>query len=512
MASLPEEFTHGEQRFQSLEKCSTENRERQSIACDLYGTLVRSRASFPYFMLVAFEAGSVLRAIILLLSSPVAWFIYHCISESACIKLLIFVTFVGLRVKEIETCARTVLPRFYTSDLHWETWRVFSSFGKRYVITGSPRVMVEHFAKEYLGADEVICTEIEVSSGGRATGFVRPPGVLLSMDKRNALKAACDGKDAPDVGVGDRKHDHPFLTYCKEGYVVPADSGCQSAAPNGRLAKSIVFHDGRLVQCPSPLCSLLMLIWLPIGFVLAIIRIVVGTLLGKMRMSWLFYAYNLLGVRIRVKGTPPTQANSGDPKLGLLFICTHRTLLDPIILSIALGRPVTAVTYSISRLSEFLSPIKTVALTRRRDADAAMIRKLLQEGDLVMCPEGTTCREPFLLRFSALFAELSDQIVPVAMKNAMSLFHGTTVTGWKGMDPFFFFMNPSPLYEVTFLNQLPQELTCSAGKNSYEVANHIQRVLGGVLGFECTNLTRRDKYRILAGTDGSVETTIPKLP
>lgn len=165
-------------------------------------------------MLVAFEAGSVVRAAILLLSSPIAWLIYHCISESAGIKLLIFVTFAGLRVTRIETCARAVLPRFYADDLHAETWRIFSSFGKRYVITGSPRVMVENFAKEYLGADEVIGTEIQVSSGGRATGFVKPPGVLLGMDKRNALKAACDGKDAPHVGIGDRKHDYAFLAHC----------------------------------------------------------------------------------------------------------------------------------------------------------------------------------------------------------------------------------------------------------------------------------------------------------
>lgn len=213
---VPDEQTQeAEASFPMLENCSTEGRGKQSIACDLYGSLVRSRSSFPYFMLVAFEAGSVLRAVILLLSSPVAWFTYHCISESAAIKLLIFVTFAGLRVKKIETCARAVLPRFYADDLHAETWRVFSSFGKRYVITGSPRIMVETFAKEYLDAHEVIGTEIQVSNSGRATGFVKPPGVLLGVDKRNALKAACDGKDEPDVGVGDRKHDYPFLAFCK---------------------------------------------------------------------------------------------------------------------------------------------------------------------------------------------------------------------------------------------------------------------------------------------------------
>lgn len=87
--------------FGAIDKCSCENRESQRIACDLYGTLVKSRSSFPYFMLVAFEAGGILRSVLLLLASPFAWLLYHCVSESAGIKLLIFVTFAGLQVTKL---------------------------------------------------------------------------------------------------------------------------------------------------------------------------------------------------------------------------------------------------------------------------------------------------------------------------------------------------------------------------------------------------------------------------
>lgn len=72
------------------------------------------------------------------------------------------------------------------------------------------------------------------------------------------------------------------------------------------------------------------------------------------------------------------------------------------------------------------------------------------------------------------------------------------------MDPFYFFMNPSPAYDVTFLEKLPEDLTCGGGKSSHEVANCIQRMIAAALSYECTGFTRKDKYRALARNDGDV--------
>ncbi|XP_022869650.1 glycerol-3-phosphate 2-O-acyltransferase 6-like [Olea europaea var. sylvestris] len=462
------------------------------------GTLLIGRSSFPYFALVAFEVGGILRLLFLLLATPLAGLLYYYISESAGIRVLIFATFAGMKVSSIESVARAVLPKFYSSDLHPETWRVFSSCGRKCVLTANPRIMVEASLKEYLGADLVIGTEIATFKG-RATGLVASPGILVGKNKADALRKAF-GNTAPEIGLGDRKTDFPFMELCKESYVVPSKPEVVPVSLD-KLPKPIVFHDGRLVHKLSPLMALLTILWIPVGFILACLRIAAGALLP---MPLVYYAFWALGVRVNVKGTPPPPPKKSIGQSGVLFICSHRTLLDPIFLSTALGRPIPAVTYSLSRLSEIISPIKTVRLSRDRIKDANMIKKLLEEGDLVICPEGTTCREPFLLRFSSLFAELTDQLVPVAMSNRMSMFHGTTARGWKGMDPFYFFMNPSPAYEVTFLNKLPEDLTCSAGKSSHDVANYIQRMIAATLSYECTNFTRKDKYRALAGNDGTV--------
>lgn len=271
--------------------------------------------------------------------------------------------------------------------------------------------------------------------------------------------------------------------------------------PKHKYPRKLIFHDGRLAFRPTFSATLVMFAWLPFGLFLCILRAVAAVLLP----------YELALPILAFSGIKGTMTGSFVPSKedhksrGKLYVCNHRTLLDPVYISVVLRKPVIAVTYSVSRVSELLSPIRTVRLMRDRENDSRLINEMLRQGDVVVCPEGTTCREPYLLRFSALFAELTDNIVPIALDMEASMFHGTTASGLKFLDPFFFGLNPSPVYTANFLQRLPKSYTCiGGGKSRFEVANHVQKEIAQVLGFECTNLTRKDKYLILAGNEGFV--------
>ena len=272
------------------------------------------------------------------------------------------------------------------------------------------------------------------------------------------------------------------------------------ALPRRRYPKPLIFHDGRIAFRPTPAATLAMFMWLPLGAALAVARIASFLILPFSLSVPLLAA---LGMHTRVIANSSSAATN-------LFACNHRSLLDPLYVAAVAGRAdLAAATYSISRLSEILSPIPTFRLTRDRAVDRAAMQAKLSGGGggggLVVCPEGTTCREPFLLRFSPLFAELGCGVAPVALHSSVDMFHGTTAGGWKALDPLFLLMNPVPAYIVQFLDTVK----CGGGGGGPEaaraVANEVQWRIAAALGYTCTGLTRRDKYLMLAGNEGLVD-------
>ncbi|KAK4414890.1 putative glycerol-3-phosphate acyltransferase 2 [Sesamum alatum] len=202
-----------------------------------------------------------------------------------------------------------------------------------------------------------------------------------------------------------------------------------------------------------------MFMWLPMGFTLCFIRAIIVTLPVEIK----FPILHLTGANIGISNPELATTNQAN---GALYACNHRTMLDTVVLSYCLRTHLTAVAYSLSRVSEILAPVKLARLTSNREQDAALRHKLLSQVNLVVYPEGTTCREPYLLRLSPLFTEMSDNIFPVAIACHASIFYGTTARGLKSLDPLFF--GPFPEHGTWWrrpLNLLGDRVCISSSRN-----------------------------------------------
>ncbi|XP_076890188.1 putative glycerol-3-phosphate acyltransferase 3 [Bidens hawaiensis] len=472
---------------------NTSDLSQKTLIFDVEGTLLRSPSVFAYFMLVAFESGSLIRAFVLFALYP----LLVLVDDELSIKIMVMVSFCGLK-KDGFRVGSSVLPKFFLEDVGLEGFDALRRGKKKVGVSKLPQVMVECFLKDYLEFDHVFGRELKVV-GGYYVGLMKENKGIIKHRINQVVE-----EDYTSVCFSNKKVRHDWISCSKEVYVVSdGEKKAWRVIPRERYPKGLIFHDGRLAFRPEPVNMLVMFMWFPFSILLSVSRIAIAiTIPYGVSIPILVFT----GVHLKLTNNNSTSnPKTFDHKQhkGRLYVCNHRTLLDPLYLSFGLKKPFAAVTYSLSRMSEIISPIKTVRLTRDREQDAKTMDKMLKLGDLVVCPEGTTCREPYLLRFSPLFAELSDHIVPVALDTYVSMFHGTTAGGLKCLDPFFFMMNPRSIYRVRFLDQV-HGTDDHPRTTRFDVANHVQSVIGKTLEFECTSLTRKDKYLVLAGNEGFV--------
>ncbi|KAJ4825100.1 hypothetical protein Tsubulata_016812 [Turnera subulata] len=472
----------------------------QDVMFQVEGTLLKSSSLFPYFMLVAFEAGGPLRALVLLLLYPLV-----CLAGGDIgLKVMVFVSFVGVKVESFKL-GRTVLPKFFLEDVGHEGFDMVMRCGKKVGVSELPRVMVDVFLRHYLGVEFVVARELKVVCGyfaglmeAKKESEVVLSEILRDRDtKHEIIGLACSNKSL----------DHQLFSHCKAVYLVSeAEKRTWEILPREKYKTPLIFHDGRLAFRPTPLAALAMLIWIPFGFLLFLIRITLGKLLPY---EFSIPILALTGMRSNASIIPKSldpEPSTEAKSRGILYVCNHRSLFDPVYVASVIRQPLTAVTYSLSRFSEVIAPIGTARLTRNREKDFKLIQEVLSQGNLVLCPEGTTCREPYLLRFSPLFAELSDHIVPVAIDTHVSMFYPTTACGFKCLDSVFFLMNPFVTTTIKILEKLPESVASGPGaeKSKFEVANYVQAQIAKALEFECTSFTRKDKYIFLADNDGKI--------
>ncbi|KAI3498289.1 hypothetical protein L1887_34061 [Cichorium endivia] len=267
---LPPELKFGKKTFPPISKCDLSSVSHRSVAADLDGTLLKASVPFLYYVLVAIEAGSLLRGLIVITSFPIIAIMCIFFSEDLAGKMLIFLTFSGIKVSDLETASRVVLPWFYADDVRSDSFKVFDSCRRKVVVTANPTVMVDAFAKDFLGADKVLGTEIEVDPWTkRATGLVKAPGILVGELKKLAVLKEF-GEDLPDIGLGDRKSDHQFMSICKEAYMVPKDHSATIVSPH-RLKTQPIIHNE--YQVPQPRSALITYIRMPFKFILSFIRV-----------------------------------------------------------------------------------------------------------------------------------------------------------------------------------------------------------------------------------------------
>ncbi|EEF48440.1 probable glycerol-3-phosphate acyltransferase 3 [Ricinus communis] len=476
------------------------------LVFDVESTLLKSPSLFPYFVLVAFEAGGLFRALVLLLFYPFVCFLGN--GNDLGLNIMVFISFFGIRKDRSRVVRDAVLPKFFLGDVGWEGFDIVMNYGKKKIgVSKLPKVMVEGFLKDYMGVEGVVGRELMVINGyyvglmeskemdywGRLNEFL--------IEEKNKIGCYTVG-----IACSSNRPLHTqLLRHCQEVYsVTEAEKRNWRILPRERYPKPLIFHDSRLAFRPTPFATIAMFMWLPIGLFLCIIRLILGILLPFRISSPILALTGKITVISKPK-RPFISTKNEEKPTKVLYACNHRTLLDPIYISFSLMKPVTALTYSMSRFNEVISPIRTVRLTRDREQDRKQMNKVLSQGDLVVCPEGTTCREPYLLRFSPLFAELADEIVPVAIDVHVTMFYGSTATGLKCLDPVFHLLNPQPIYLIKILEKLPSfQMHMEGGTSKYDVANYVQNEIAKTLGFESTGLTRKDKYIALAGNNGII--------
>lgn len=160
----------------------------RTIVVDVDGGLLRS-GLFPYFMLVALEAGGFLRGALLLLLYPLLCCVG--IGGDTALRVMTMAAFCGLRESRLRA-GRAVLPKWFMEDVAVDAFEAMRGARRRVCVTRMPRVMVDGFLREYLGAEVVVGRGMKVLCGFY-TGIMEEEPVVLEEEKKIMLEGDAVG-------------------------------------------------------------------------------------------------------------------------------------------------------------------------------------------------------------------------------------------------------------------------------------------------------------------------------
>ncbi|KAF3334948.1 putative glycerol-3-phosphate acyltransferase 8 [Carex littledalei] len=224
-------------RFSLITSLPPNRRRYDTAAADLDGTLLTTNSSFKYFVCLSREAGSRFRTGLLYLVAPAVYITYKFLSESAGIKILIYISLAGLKEEKVRQVAERVLTSMYAAHVRRDSWELFTEgMGRREVVTANPTVMVRDFAQRYLGAGCLGTRLVVNDKTGKYTGRVEGC-VLVGPRKKEAVEQAFGTDQKPDLGLGDRETDHDFMALCQDAYMVPANKKAPRVSEAEQLAR-----------------------------------------------------------------------------------------------------------------------------------------------------------------------------------------------------------------------------------------------------------------------------------
>lgn len=131
-----------------------------TLVFNVEGALLKPNTLFPYFMLVAFEAGGVIRSFLLFILYP----FIDLMSYEMGMKTMAMVSFFGIK-KEKFLVGKSVLPKYFLEDVGLEMFEVLKRGGKRVGVSDLPQVMIDGFLGDYLGIEVVVGREMKMIGG-----------------------------------------------------------------------------------------------------------------------------------------------------------------------------------------------------------------------------------------------------------------------------------------------------------------------------------------------------------